>query len=146
MHDSGSLVSILRLDSISAKSNIHQLLRMQSFHLITARGSSLHIKDYVQAPVQIGDAKVIQQFLYVQNLISPIILELDFMKKHKHKVTLDYTTSLVSLHFNGINCTQQQSFQVLTTCGVFDVLKKGKCFQLFVVNMVCATIPLVMKT
>ena len=59
MHDSGSLVSLLRLDSISAKSIIHQLLRMPSLQVMTAGGSSLHIKDYVQAPVQIGDAEAI---------------------------------------------------------------------------------------
>ena len=60
---------------------------------------------------KLEDAEVIQQFVVVENLISPIILELDFMKKHK--VTSDFTTLPVSLHLNGLDCTQQQSPQEL---------------------------------
>ena len=71
MLHSGSSVSILRLDSIPAKSNSRQLPRMpSSLHLIIAGDSSFHIKDYVQ-PVQIGDAEVIQQFLVAESLIAP---------------------------------------------------------------------------
>ena len=105
---------------------------MPSLHLITAGGSSLHIKDYVQAPVQIGDVEVIQQFLAVENLISPVILGLDFMKKHK--VTLDFTTSPVSLHFNGIDCTQQQSLQELNDLWSLRCVKNSKVFSAAVVN------------
>ena len=105
---------------------------MSSLHLIAAGGSSLHIKDYVQAPVQTGDAEVIQQFLVLENLISPVILGLDFMKKHK--VTLDFTTSPVSLCFNGINCTQQQSPQELNDMWSLQFVEKSKVFSAAVVN------------
>ena len=59
----------------------------------------------MQAPVKIGSTQVTQQFLVVDTLITPVIIGFNFMKKHK--VTLDFTTTPVGVHFNGKEFAQQ---------------------------------------
>lgn len=63
------------------------------------------------APVKIGNVEVTQQFLVVDSLIAPVILGIDFMKRHK--VTLDFTTTPVGVHFNGVELAHQQLPQEL---------------------------------
>ena len=86
--------------------NVQKLQSKPTVRLVTAAGTPLHISNYVQAPVQIGGTKVIQQFLVVESLIAPIILGLDFMRKHK--VTLDFSTIPVGVRFDGVELEQQQ--------------------------------------
>ena len=78
---------------------IQQLPQRPTVRLITAAGTPLQITDYVQAPVKVGNTQVTQQFLVVDTLITPVILGFDFMKKHK--VSLDFTTTPVGVHFDG---------------------------------------------
>ena len=97
MLDSGSSVSLLQQNSVATMKDIQRLPRKPSMQLVTAAGSLLHVTDYVQAPVWIGGNKVMQQFLVVESLIAPVILGLDFMRKHK--VTLDFSTKPVGVTF-----------------------------------------------
>lgn len=60
MLNTGSSVSLLHQDSLSTMADIRQLPRMPAVDLVTAAGLSLHITDYVEAPVQIGGTKVRQ--------------------------------------------------------------------------------------
>ena len=46
----------------------------------------------------------------------------------RHKVTLDFTTTPVGVHFNGIELAHQQVPQELQ--GTPDVTRKAKCVQL----------------
>lgn len=74
--------------------------------LVTAAGTPIQVENYVQAPVKIGNAEVTQQFLVVDSLIVPVILGYDFMTKHK--ITLDFTTRPVGVHFNGAQIAQHE--------------------------------------
>jgi hypothetical protein len=62
---------------------VQQLAKRPTVRLVTAAGTQLPIADYVQAPVKIGNVEVTQQFLVVDSLIAPVILGIDFMKRHK---------------------------------------------------------------
>ena len=84
---------------------IQQLSKRPTVRLVTAAGTPIPITDYVQAHVTIGNVKVTQQFLMVNSLIAPVILGIDFMKRHK--VTLDFTTTPVGVHFNGVELAQE---------------------------------------
>lgn len=103
MLDSGSFVSLLRRDSLNKMDETHQLSNKPALRLDTAAGSALPIEDYVQAPGKIGGKEVTQQFLVVDNLITPAILGLDFIKKHR--ITMDFTTKPVGICF-GDNTSQ----------------------------------------
>ena len=88
---------------------VEQLSTRPTVRLVTAAGTPIPIADYVEAPVKIGDVEVTQRFLVVDSLIAPD--GIDFMKRHK--VTLDFTTTPVGVHFNGIELAHQQVPQEL---------------------------------
>jgi len=90
---------------------VQQLSKKPTVRLVTAAGTPIQITNYVQAAVKVGNAEVTQQFLVVDSLIAPVILGIDFMKRHK--VTLDFTTTPVGIHFNGVKLAQQELPQEL---------------------------------
>ena len=61
--------------------------------------------------MKIGNAEVMQWFLVVTSLITPVILGLDFMGRHQ--VTLDFTTTPVGIHFSGSKLRYQEIPQEL---------------------------------
>ena len=97
MLDSGSSLSLLRRSSLASMVGV-QLSKRPTVQLVTAAGTPIPIADYVQAPIKIGNVKITQQFLVVDSLIAPVILGIDFMKRHK--VSLDFMTTPVGVHFN----------------------------------------------
>ena len=103
MLDSGSSLSLLRRDSLSNMVGIQQLPEKPMVRLVTAAGTPIQ---YVQAPVKIGNVEVTQRFLVVDSLIVPVIFGYDFMTKHK--VTLDFTTRPVGVHFSGAQIAQHE--------------------------------------
>ena len=106
MLDSGSSLSLLRRDSLSNMVGIQQLPDKPMVRLVTAAGTPIQVEKYVQAPVKIGNVEVTQRFLVVDSLIVPVILGYDFMTKHK--VTLDFTTRPVGVHFSGAQIAQHE--------------------------------------
>jgi len=90
---------------------VQQLSKKPTVRLVTAAGTPIQITNYVQAAVKVGNAEVTQQFLVVDSLIAPVILGIDFMKRHK--VTLDFTTTPVGIHLNGVKLAQQELPQEL---------------------------------
>ena len=83
---------------------IRQLPEKPIVRLVTAAGTPIQVENYVQAPVKIGNTEITQQFLVVD--IVPVILGYDFMTKHK--VTLDFTTRPVGVHFCGAQIAQHE--------------------------------------
>ena len=111
MLDSGSSLSLLRQDTLASMVGVQQFSKKPTVRLVTAAGTPIQITNYVQAAVKVGSAEVTQQFLVVDSLIAPVILGIDFMKRHK--VTLDFTTTPVGIHFNGVKLAQQELPQEL---------------------------------
>ena len=128
MLDSGSSLSLLRRNSLATMVGVQQLAKRPTVRLVTAAGTHLPIADYVQASAKIGNVEVTQQFLVVDSLIAPVILGIDFMKRHK--VTLDFTTTPIGVHFHGIELSQQELPQELRE--MWDTRRNEK-------SKVCAT-------
>ena len=106
MLDSGLSLSLLQCNSLASMVGVQQLSNRPTVGLVTAAGIPIAIADYVKAPVKIGNVEVTQQFLVVDSLIAPVILGIDFMRRHK--VTLDFTTTPVGVHFNGVELACQE--------------------------------------
>ena len=57
---------------------------------MTAAGENLPIGDQVSITVKLGDLERQHNFLVVKSLITPAILGMDFLQKHK--IVLDFST------------------------------------------------------
>ena len=72
---------------------------MVPVQLVTASGEPMPIVGSMKATVRIGKLRQPEQheFLVVQNLVSPVILGVDFMQQHG--VVLDFSADPVGMHF-----------------------------------------------
>ena len=82
MLDSGSAVSLVRQDIVKSCNTVSQLPFPQ-IQLVTASGDKLPITDYVRVPIEVQGNKLSHDFLVVNKLITPVILGIDFLQKHK---------------------------------------------------------------
>ena len=95
MLDSGSSVSLLRQDIVSQMEKVVQIFPQSQPKLVTASGDPLHIVDYVRATVMINDLQVSHDFVVVNELITSVILGVDFLQQHS--LVLNFGTMPVSI-------------------------------------------------
>ena len=96
MLDSGSSVSLVRQEVLSQAPKMPSVTGVKPIQLVTASGDPLKILDHVQAPVKIGDLELVHDFVVVENLVSPVILGVDFL--HKNGLVLDFSSLPVTVH------------------------------------------------
>ena len=92
MLDSGSAMSLVRQDIVKSCNTVSQLPFPQ-IQLVTVSGDKLPITDYVRVPIEVQGNKLSHDFLVVNKLITPVILGIDFLQKHK--LTLNFSHSPV---------------------------------------------------
>ena len=92
MLNSGSAVSLVRQDIVKSCNTVSQFPFPQ-IQLVTASGDKLPITDYVRVPIEVQGNKLSHDFLVVNKLITPVILGIDFLQKHK--LTLNFSHSPV---------------------------------------------------
>ena len=95
MVDSGSSVSIVRKEVLDQSQGITKIRPAPQLQLVTASGEPLQVLDHIMAPVRIGQQSVSHEFVVVNNLVTPAILGVDFLQRHK--LVLDFATSPVSI-------------------------------------------------
>ena len=98
MMDSGSSVSLITQEIAIKNCSIGHWKAVQ-VRLVTASGEPMPIVGSVKATVRIGKLRqpVQHKFLVVQNLVSPVILGVDFMQQHG--VVLEFSADPVGIHF-----------------------------------------------
>ena len=96
MLDSGSSVSLVRQEVLSQAPKMPSVASAEPIQLYTASGDPLRILDRVRAPVKIGDLELIHEFVVVENLVSPVILGVDFL--HNNGLVLDFSSLPVTVH------------------------------------------------
>ena len=95
MLDSGSSVSLLRQELVSRLKGITRQQPPQKLKLVTASGEALPIVDYVEATVVLGNAEMKHHFVVVKDLITPVIVGVDFLQDKG--LILDFTTTPVTV-------------------------------------------------
>ncbi|KAL5516749.1 hypothetical protein EMCRGX_G002156 [Ephydatia muelleri] len=95
MLDSGSSVSLLRQEIVLGLKGITRRRPPQKLKLVTASGESLPIVDYVEATVVLGNTEMKHYFFVVKDLITPVILGVDFLQDKG--LVLDFTTTPVTV-------------------------------------------------
>eukprot|EP00731_Ephydatia_muelleri_P006686 Em0003g934a len=78
----------------------------QKLKLVTASGGSLPIVDYVEATVVLGNTEMKHYFVVVKDLITPVILGVDFIQEKG--LVLDFTTTPVTVTPSKERSTQNQ--------------------------------------
>ena len=73
----------------------------------TADGHRLTVIGTIQAQLQLEQFSTNHEFLVTNSLITPVILGIDFLSKHK--VRLDYSTDPVSIHVGGLAVPSNKS-------------------------------------
>ena len=106
MLDSGSSVSLLRQEIVLGLKGITRRHPPQKLRLVTASGESLPIMDYVEAPVVLGNTEMKHYFVVVKDLITPVILGVDFLQDKG--LVLDFTTTPVTVTPRKERSTQSQ--------------------------------------
>ena len=90
MLDSGSSVPLLRNELLQKLDSIVQIPPKTSpLQLVTASGEELPILDNVRVPIHLGELKLMHNFVVVNNLVSPVILGVDFLQANA--LVLDFT-------------------------------------------------------
>ena len=91
LFDSGSSVSLVTT-SIVQQSGYPIC---EGFHkkLVSASGNQLEIRGRICLPIIVGEMKIDQMFVVVSELITPVILGIDFLIRHK--VHLDFGSGII---------------------------------------------------
>eukprot|EP00731_Ephydatia_muelleri_P032482 Em0024g26a len=100
-----SEVSIMKGNSFRSK-GITRTLPPLKLKLVTASGESLPIVDYVEATVVLGNTEMKHYFVVVKDLITPVILGVDFLQDKG--LVLDFTTTPVTVTSRIERSTQNQ--------------------------------------
>jgi len=79
MLDSGLSISLIRSYALSTI-DVEQHLSLLTHNLVTASGQPLEVVDYVQLAVRLNNAIMTHQFSVANQLITPIILGVDFLR------------------------------------------------------------------
>eukprot|EP00731_Ephydatia_muelleri_P032479 Em0024g23a len=104
--DSGSSVSLIRQEIVLGLKGITRTLPPLKLKLVTASGESLPIVDYVEATVVLGNTEMKHYFVVVKDLITPVILGVDFLQDKG--LVLDFTTTPVTVTSRIERSTQNQ--------------------------------------
>ena len=95
----GSSVSLIDKGSVPK----HCIMSGQMPQVQTADGHKLTVMGTVKAHLQLEQFSTEHGLLVTNSLITPVILGIDFLSKHK--VRLDYSTDPVSIHVGGLAVT-----------------------------------------
>jgi hypothetical protein len=95
MLDSGSSVSLLHQEIVFGLKGITRRWLPQKLNLVTASGETLPIVDYVEATVVLGNTEMKHYFIVVKDLVTPVILGVDFLQDKG--LVLDFTTTPVTV-------------------------------------------------
>ena len=95
MLDSGSSVSLIRNELLQKLDSIVQI-PPETFplQLVTASGEELPL-DHVRMPIHLGELKLMHTFVVVNNLVSPVVLGVDFLQANA--LVLDFTKTPVEV-------------------------------------------------
>ena len=93
MLDSGSSVSLVQQDVLTAAQGTVPITPIQHIKLVTASGKEL---PHIKAPICIGELQVTHTFVVVDKLVAPVILGVDFL--HQHALVLDFSKTPVTVH------------------------------------------------
>ena len=96
MLESGSSVSLLQQDVLTAAQGTVPITPTQHIKLVTASGKELPILNHIKAPICIGELQVTHTFVVVDKLVAPVILGVDFL--HQHALVLDFSKTPVTVH------------------------------------------------
>eukprot|EP00731_Ephydatia_muelleri_P003241 Em0001g3241a len=117
--DSGSSISLVRKAALQVAENVRVITPTTLIQLVTAAGEKLKIVDYVTAPIQVGDRTIEHNFVVVDNLITSVILGVDFMQKHG--LVLNFSHSPVQVLYNNNNCNKPDGLSTL-----LPIIQKAK--------------------
>ena len=95
MLDSGSSLSLVQCDVLQGAENVVQVAATRPIQLVTASGDQLPILQHVRASVQLGELKVLHEFVVVKALVAPVILGIDFLQGNG--LMLDFTQNPVAI-------------------------------------------------
>ena len=97
MLDSGSSISLVQRDVLLQAQDVVQVEATRSLQLVTASGEQLsivcHLLCHIRAPVKLGELKLLNDFVVLEHLVTPVILWVDFL--HENALVLDFTQSPV---------------------------------------------------
>ena len=117
--DSGSSISLVRKAALQVAENVRVITPTTLIQLVTAAGEKLKIVDYVTAPIQVGDRTIEHNFVVVDNLITSVILGVDFMQKHG--LVLNFSHSPVQVLYNNNNRNKPDGLSTL-----LPIIQKAK--------------------
>ena len=118
MVDSGSSISLIE-QSVAAGFSTEANVTESSIRLVSAAGDNIPTLGYTTLSVHLGPLKTNHSLVIVHLLISPVILGLDFLCKHK--LTVDLSSSPVNLTF-----PQASDENLQDLIPLFDATKKNK--------------------
>ena len=90
-----------------------ELVSKASVHVVSATGEPIPVLGHVTSPVQIGPNKVDHPLVVVQSLITPVMLQIDFL--HAYGLILDFTNTpvYVTTQLTANSSLQESDQQVL---------------------------------
>ena len=92
----------MRKAAVQVAENVRVITPTTIVQFVTAAGEKLNkIVDYVTAPIQVGDRAIEHNFVVVDNLITAVILGVEFMQKHG--LVLNFSHSPVQVLYNSNN-------------------------------------------
>jgi len=71
--------------------------------------------------VKLGELEMMHNFVVVENLVSPVILGVDFL--HENRLVLDFTTTPVCVHHSNTSSTQENAADA-EVLAVYDAAQK----------------------
>ena len=96
MLDSGSSVSFIRNELLQETEGIVRIRPDTSpLRLVTASGEELPIFNHIRARIHLGELEFMHDFVVVNCLVSPVILEVNFL--HANGLVLDFTKTPVEV-------------------------------------------------
>ena len=97
MLDSGYAVSLVRQD-VTSDSNTIERMPLPQIQLVTASGDKLPITDCLKASIEVEGQKFTDNFLFVDKLITPVILGIDFLQQHGLTINFSHTPHICQCH------------------------------------------------
>ena len=88
MLDSGSSISLVQESALPNLSGVRQFVSGEP-QIVSAAGEPIPVVGHVCLPVKITQMQVDHSLVVVHSLITPVILGVDFLKKHR--LVLDFT-------------------------------------------------------
>ena len=118
--DSGSSVSLMQ-ESVSTAYSRHIERAPKGLKLTSAEGKEIPVIGCITVPLCLGKLQVNYNFVVVHSLISPVILDVDFLQKYK--LVLDFTSTAVSVTSKPVDGVEKLPKSMKT---IVDTSKKAK--------------------